>query len=64
MNLTSIARAPQAQRRHLALDGDQVGEVDVRPARDLIQVRADARDLPCARALDLARRRLYRDTLM
>ena len=27
------------------------------PARDLVQVRADARDLPRARALDLPRRR-------
>ena len=58
MNLISIARAPHAQLRQLALDGDQVGEdldgrevlvqVGVRPARDLVQVRADARDLPGA----------------
>ena len=31
--------------------------VGVRPPRDLVQVRADARDLPGARALDLPRRR-------
>ena len=31
--------------------------MDVRPAGDLVQVRADARDLPGALALDLARRR-------
>ena len=65
-NLTSIARAPHAQRRQRALDGDQVCEdlddrqivvhVGVRPPRDLVQVRADARDLPGALALDLARR--------
>ena len=66
-NLTSIARAQPAQLRQVALDGDQVGEnlddrevvvhMGVRPAGDLIQVRADARDLPRALALDLPRRR-------
>ena len=50
MNLISIARVPHAERRQLALDGHQVRDdldrrhpvqVRVRPARNLIQVRAD-----------------------
>ena len=36
---------------------DELNQHRPRPARDLVQVRADARDLPGALALDLARRR-------
>ena len=51
---------------HRPRDIDEVGDhlhglesrgVGVRPARDLVQVVADARDLPRALALDLGRRR-------
>ena len=65
-NLISIARVPHVQLRQCPLDGDQVRDdldgrdvthVGVRPARNLIQVRANARHLPGARALEFHRRR-------
>ena len=54
------------QRRERPLDGDQVGDdldglgcrgEGVGPAGDLVQVAADARDLPGALALNRGRRR-------
>ena len=68
MNLTCIGTlvSDAGQPRDLPFDGDEVGDdlegvglvgVGVRPAGDLVQVVADAGDLPGALPLDLGRRR-------